>query len=367
MPKNGRAGAWRMPSHRRMTKLFRSFHEIADTGYAMAEGVEIDLRDPAIPAENWHSPEVSVWGIPGNPWHETAFVFPWHSIEGLSANNRDIFVEAGDRISVARVETLRTGDELEHEADREIRQVYLLLTRRDGTPPSVMEDSPIPFYRYGSFLAERGNRVSFQNIARRISEANGVRGIFDICLWTGPSNDDDSEGRPLEFEETLLNRAQMLAIERHAIIASIEGQRTKFSQFAQTTRGSWPGYRERHKLSAFDVEKAFDSAIALGFLWSKFEDGKARGFAEKALRSRIGSRTSGQIRGTQKKLEAEETRNLILPVACRIRADTPNISQSALASEIKFKLDEQVPDARTLELHIRALERSGALPKRIKQ
>jgi hypothetical protein len=317
------------------------FKIINHSGHSQLEGIEIDLHHPDLDLQTWKlaGPEFFI-GID----HQPSLIFPWQERERKKTGKRwpatndgsqpRIVVKRGDMVRIARVETVKIGPEYGPESDREAKHVFLEF--RDKSGETIQVDKPLIFlHSLSSHTTEFGRDITLGKLAHRIKEALGITLPADFSLaltkYTG------QERALLETLRSVINSSKTIEAEL-------------------TDETTWKR-----------VSDLIDHAVCLGYMFAGYEADKGMGpLAEKALRSRQGSQITGRKRGEALKGEAEATRQRILPLAVQYRSQAPELSQTDLAAQVKSQLGKRVPGVRAIELHIRKLEKSGRLDRRVK-
>ncbi len=367
--------AWELPRPR-LLKIVQAFADIAQIGHAEIEGVAIDIRHPELPVDKWFAPSLGEWRW-RDPFDAGPFVFPWQVDASHGRHPRDeayqpIALKQGDRVRVVRVDATETGDPFASDADRGVRIVYFETVRECGTV--VLSKIPVTFYRRGSFLAPWiFSRRTFENVAQRICDANGIEYLFGLCLCAAQLE----EARTGEFvedaetdEEFALGEAQALAIDQAWIVAAVERKELQCSEFVQTTRGSRLELHEGCTPTAYDIERIIDKAVALGYSWARYEARNGmQPLAEKGLSSKRGGAIGGKKSGeTRRRKAAQGWQPHALELAIKVRQDDPRLSNDKVAGEIEawWKLDIPAPSHDTLSTFVSSTVKEGKLPPRVR-
>lgn len=162
------------------------------------QGVHVDFRHEKLPAAEWEA--LPWWYVSGPPPHRAGLLFPKDADalskeplpERLLLENADaIRLEAGDRITIERVDVEETENGFDHAHDRITRLAHLRIER--GTGEVLRPTGPLAFFGTGR-IRGHGTRESFDHVMARILSHAGVADF--------PASWDSSEqgywGRPLE-------------------------------------------------------------------------------------------------------------------------------------------------------------------------
>lgn len=356
------------PALRRLLVRLQKFEDIVRAGAGSIDGVRFDFLHSDIPLDTWFAPEFQSWyqpgvGCEGSPalFPENNLVFPW-SGSSPSLNGVQVGVLRGDKICISEVNAIFNGHLFEHEVDREIREAFFELRRKNGE--IVALPTPISFFRKGSFLARGFSGVNWlENIRRRVAGdfmQDGALGNSDSVL---PGGDEAADGA------RLLKRAEKLATNVSRLVEMIE--QPIADELLTSFRAIGLGLRRPSKgaeITAFDLRTMVDAAVALGFSWARYEaELNMRPHAEFGLAWRQGAAKGGKGRAARAAEDAERSKAHTLELALHLRQKDSSLSQDKLVEEILFswKLgDETSRTAPTLKKYISEFENAGKLPRR---
>ena len=397
--------------HDQIRRLIAGCEQLFETGHAQIEGLNFDLRHPAIPPDCWYAPNIGLLVLFDQPMQEPYIYFPWQkrrSLEDRIAADREEYMrsilticdnpaaesasmisvhimrewaartkrdfdreqvmETGDTVRIDSITTVSVGGPLDPEPDREIKLAYLEISRASGAVMPV--SGPLKFFRHGSLLAGPAFRtLTLPTIATRICAANGISNVFDLCLCAehlvmSIHGEDAGDNVDLTLPEEMLTLVQNLALQRASIAAWADGAAPNFSDMAQTTKGSMLDLCNG-KPSADGVEQMVNKAVMLGYLWRQYEDQRfMRPHAELSLKVGEAQRAAGKRRGLHKAAEAATTRQIVEVAAVRLREAKPHLSQDDLAEAIIRGTKTRLGTHRTVVAHISALEKEGRLKRR---
>lgn len=139
--------------------------------HGVLQGIEVDFRNSQIPPD-WEP--YAWWYVWDGGRTRPSLLFPSEAVFGLT-HLRDemglsddtaepIWLQPGDKVSVDRVETVKTDRRFDHPHDAETKLVFLKVVRADGT----QELPPVPLPFYGTSRLFRGaKRSSFDSIVER--------------------------------------------------------------------------------------------------------------------------------------------------------------------------------------------------------
>jgi hypothetical protein len=147
-------------------------------------------------------------------------------------------------------------------------------------------------------------------------------------------------------------------------LAAIIANRKAF-EFPQVTPARSSAFADP-ELREFHLERAFDEAIAFGYLWGKFETERdVSPLAREGLARKHSASVGGQKSGTARREKARQSwQALALADAKLLRSKNPTWSQDKLALEISFLHEGIVPGVRTIKGFISKMEKSGEIPAR---
>lgn len=260
------------------------------------QGVSVNFQHPDLPPDYEALPWWYVWQAPPS---SAGLIFPSEAAVGLEALRNakglgdlmPIFAEAGDTLTVARVEVVDEGGCLDHPHDREVRLATLALTKASG---EIIEAGPLAFYGCGRVIGH-GSREAFDHILDRVLRHAGTD------QFPGPERLLEAGG-PWGLKRTE-DAAMMFAKQAHDAFHRVadplaDGDRTKAN-----------------------LQMMINAASLSGFLLAKLEH---RSDEEKRIRQIEGARLAAQ----------GKTPADLLKAARKLAAE-PGWSRTAIARELE--------------------------------
>lgn len=340
------------------------------TRYGTIDGVTFDLRHDELDPSQWGMSIIASEGKYREKWDGQPFIwFPWYGVFDKDAlkkellesvpppkNQRqlerkikeytpEIFVFAGDKIAIDRVEVLQLDDPFKHQHDAEVRLAFLKVTRSDGRTTRLK--TPIRLLGHTAFQLRGSHHNILGKITARILEHCGISSLDDPKAREIVDEGDGFAGAALLY--------LLMVVERNKdALALADG--FDFDN---------PQYNE-----AFATKMTIEDALRVGYYWANAEAQlKMEPLARSGLEVLRGAQKAGIESGNRRRAKAEKTwKAHALELAQQARKDDPSLSQHRLADEITFKwrLDTPPPGHTTLTNFISTLEKTGTLPRRAK-
>lgn len=336
----------------------------------VVEGVEFDLRHPMIDPDEWYTyflgdkayqSQSPLGPLLWFPWmgafDEIAFrkqFFPDDDItlpaeesewieEQIRAHTPEQFVHVGDKLVIADVECVNSGDTLDHLHDSEIRCAYLSILRADGTIVEVNE--PLQFIGYSTVTSFHGVMGFFRGVAWRVLRHFGLKSFPETLAATKDAGEGYAGAALFSAFELYKN------IERELHLDFYE----------DGTRAECKDAHEKVRL--------VNDAVALGYMWAKAEDEmRMQPLAEVSLRLKANAERGGRKSGEARRDKRANTwEPHARELAMEIRAANPAYSQERIATEIVggwVSREFDAPSHQTLKALVSNMERDGEIAPR---
>lgn len=337
------------------------------------DGVEFDLRHPSLNPGEWFTSILGIDNLSYRSRYQPFIWFPWmgeFDAEALRAeivaddarvgsppnekrlnarirsSTPEIFAYAGDKLSIAHVESQFFGDAYAHRHDNEIRLAYLHVLRKNGKVTKLK--TPLTFTGASALFAPRSSRQYFDVILHRIFVHFGLTRLSDVMAI--PEEKFEQGG----YDFAALERAYFLA-EKTADVRKAFYDLNPF---------------EKEWRDAHNTVSLLNDAVFLGYLWAKAEvEFGMQPLADAAVRAKLGGVAGGRKSGAARREKRAATwEPHARELAAIIRAREPALSQDRLAEEISvcWKLEEIAPPGhKTLKGLISKMEIQGQLPRRV--
>ena len=251
------------------------------THYGILDGVEVDFRHPLLPVHDWHAS--SFFYVWGDGLQQAGVIFPSEaahcsiaaarSKKGIPDNFPTIFVNVGDRLTVADVVIYQEDRIFDHPHDKESRHAILQVTRRDGSVELL--DKPMMF-RGSTQLRHGPWRLQFDNVIDRIKHYVGEDNLSGVTQYSIPV---PPEGRSLTAEE-------------QAYFAAYSAHKSYFDLYDAIEALDVPN---KVAMQA-SLQRLANSAAMASFLLGKVEARRADQIASKTVKSgkRVGLSNANQ-------------------------------------------------------------------------
>lgn len=298
------------------TRVHLALHDLWSEGRAsVIQGVGIDLRHPLLDAD-W-SPTWLFGGAGTGPHREDApwLVFPWTEAWDRKARRgagRSTVIQAGDRVRIELVKRVRVGTEIDHPADRERRDAYLIVERSSGG--KVRPKRPVVFWPRLSLMRPRlAGRPTFPRVAARVCEALGIEDLESYQF----SDEDGISLTEAAGEEALSVRIHLKMLTDH---------------LSRPVRSDWDSERDRI------LDDIVNSAVAFGYQASQAEAERFMAPAANARRKIVAAARQGGERGAvTRRRNGELWRNRARPIILQIMHQSGIHTRDNVANEVEAR------------------------------
>lgn len=340
------------------------------TRHGIVDGVEFDLRHDELDPRQWGMSIVADEGKYRVMGDGQPFIwFPWYGvfdkdalkkelIEGVSPPTSkrqlarelkeftpEIFVFAGDKITIDHVEILQLDDPFKHQHDAEVRLAFLKVVHSDGR--TVKLKTPIRLLGHTAFQLRGSHSNILGKITARIFEHHGIGSLDDPKVRSIVDDGGSFAGAALLYLWMIVDRNK----EALSLVNGFDFDN--------------PEYKD-----AFATHLTIEDAMLVGYYWANAEAQlKMEPLARSGLEVLRGAQKAGIESGNRRRAKAEKTwKAHALELAQQARKNDPSLSQHRLADEITFKwrLDTLPPGHTTLTNFISDLEKADKLPRRMK-
>lgn len=323
-------------------RVHLALHDLWSEGrVGVIQGVEIDLRHPSLDS-NW-SP-TWLFGSEGTgpsredgPW----LVFPWTEAwdrKGWRGAGRPCVIKAGDRVRIEFVKRVRVGTEINHPADRERRDAYLIVERSSGG--KARPKRPVVFWPRLSLMRPRlAGRPTFPRVAARVCDELGIQDLESYRF----SEEDGISLTEAAVEEGRGVRIHLKMLTDH---------------LGRPEQGDWDSERDRI------LDYIVNSAVAFGYLAAQGEAEQyiAPAAQERRMIARASSK-GGLLSGKVRQVKVDQWRALAKPIILEIMAERGTHTRDNVANELAAKWigPPHCPSVRTVKKLLAEMEALGEI------